>query len=164
MFGARKVKLSKWESSKGVAWEEISPDAVTSDLRTTDNTLSLWGMKDGEDEREIRDVVLALASGFERLDAVDLAWIPLEEVEGVQFVSTWGRTPVEGLGEKHLDARIENLGSLCRLAEILAKSMDGGMCASFSRKDVLEILEKAIEDGRLRKEGLHEKLRKKLGG
>ena len=42
MFLIRKIARAKWESKDDLSKEEIPADAVTVDLRTSDNVLSFW--------------------------------------------------------------------------------------------------------------------------
>ncbi|TVR63975.1 MAG: hypothetical protein EA420_06150 [Candidatus Competibacteraceae bacterium] len=74
---ARKITRPKWESREGFAAGEIPADAVTADLRTTGNTLSFWTCEPPPDDG-IRAVVLALATGADRLDRMDLVWVEEE--------------------------------------------------------------------------------------
>ena len=80
MFLARKITLAKWRSGKDLLEGEISADAVTVDLRTKENSLSFWQCGD-EAQTKIEDAALAIASGWERVDKLDIVWIAGEELE-----------------------------------------------------------------------------------
>ena len=82
MFLARKISRAKWDPKDDLADGEIAADAVTADLRTNGNRLSLWRCGDGTPE-EIDDVVLALIASYDRVGVCDVAWIAEEELTAV---------------------------------------------------------------------------------
>ena len=98
MFIARKVTHAKWEPKPGMHKGEIPADAVTSDLRTHDNALSFWQCGSGTD-RELKDVVLAIAAGRHNIDKVELVWVDDNDLcaEGQSMINTEGQTPVSDL-------------------------------------------------------------------
>ena len=71
---SRKITRAKWERRDGLANGEIPADAVTADLRTTDNTLSFWTFEDASDEG-IRATALVLATAADRVDRMDIVWV-----------------------------------------------------------------------------------------
>ena len=70
-FLARKINRVKCDPQPGIAPDEIPSDAVTADLRTTGNALSLWRCAEA-DETSLRRVVLAFAAGFDKPNRLDL--------------------------------------------------------------------------------------------
>lgn len=57
---ARKFTPAKWTGSKIPEGETVSADALTADLRTTNNALSTWACD--PDDRDVKEVALAFAS------------------------------------------------------------------------------------------------------
>jgi len=54
--------------------EGISADAVTTDLRTRNNNLSFWQCSE-KTNKEIENVVLAIAAGRDKIDRIDIVLI-----------------------------------------------------------------------------------------
>ena len=155
MYAVRKISRAKWEPrpQKGQDW--ISADAVTGDLRTKGNNLSLWSVEDPEDEKEFLDVVLALAASRERIEKIDIAWFRKEEAEdgGVTIVPTPGKTLVYELQEKHMDAQDLGMREIFLLAKIFAKAIRrDGAVKRVPKGKVKKLLESAVRDGRLSEE------------
>lgn len=142
---ARKISLAKWKDSS-----EISADAVTGDLRTTKNALSFWSIQSPSQE-ELEDVVLALASAFERIDKIDLTWIDAEGLRsaGIAMNASEGRTPVEGLKGRHVDVARLDLGRLGVVATMVSTAVARNSHRRWSDKEVLQILAKAVTENRL---------------
>lgn len=79
MFLARKITRAKWDTGQGLSAGEISADAVTSDLRTKENTLSFWNCRT-ETNGDVEDAVLAIAAAGDRLDRLDVVWLAYDEL------------------------------------------------------------------------------------
>ena len=58
MYLVRKITRAKWDRTDQLGEVEIPADAVTADLRTTDNALSLWASPDAAGDG-LTDAVLA---------------------------------------------------------------------------------------------------------
>lgn len=158
---ARKISRAKWDERDDLGAGEIAADAVTGDLRTSGNALSLWLCGAGGDS-EIRSVVLALAAAGGRLDKFDIAWVPVSDVEqaGILLRSTVRETRVGGLRDRHVDACSLDAVRLARFAGILGSYIRNGQYRRFTRAEVLGVLRESVRDGALdHPEGLPDKLR-----
>ncbi len=95
----RKIGRAKWDQKDDLPQGSIAADAVTTDLRTSGNKLSFWFCTADTDD-ELNEVVLALASGNDRPDKIDIAWFEtaLLEKDNVAIELSEGRTPVTGQG------------------------------------------------------------------
>ena len=108
MFLARKISREKWDairnSSLGLTAGEISADAVTGDLRTRDNALSVWHCRTDRNG-DIEDAALAIAAAGDRLDKIDIVWLADEELraDGHILKVTRGITPIKDLADRHVD-------------------------------------------------------------
>jgi hypothetical protein len=163
MVLVRKISLAKWSTSAPFAEGEISADAVTADLRTTGNALSMWkGCHQGETALE--DAVLALASGFERGDKLDVVWLEKRKLvkAGVSLQQTPGSTPIADLQDRHFDATELDLVRLGEVAKAVAHAVQTQQYHRFTKKDVLRLIAKAVVAKRVRLEDLKEKLRSEL--
>lgn len=95
-FLSRKFSRSKWEGCDPYKPDEIPADAITSDLRTSANTLSFWICTDEEvARRDLRTTVLAMAANYERLDKIDVCWISEAEAEDAGLILN----PSSGAGD-----------------------------------------------------------------
>ena len=142
---------------------EISGDAVTADLRTKDNALSFWECGDAASD-ELERVALALATAGDRLDKVELAWTPVEELESadVKLQKTPGRTLVTNMIECHVDACEVDLERLCSIATSVSESLDKDRYHRFTKAQVRAMIKSAIANGALDSSGLPEKIQAEL--
>lgn len=164
MFLARKITLSKWgELSTLPGPDGIPADAITVDLRTRKNKLSLWQCEPTNDD-DIKDVALALASKNTYTSKIDIAWISEDDLEGDDQIiqHTISDIPVPDLASKHADLCEINYGRLGRIADRLRIAITSGSYRRFRESEVITILNSAISNHRLEFTSLDENLRKKL--
>jgi hypothetical protein len=115
---ARKIARAKWEQKPELSAGEIAADAVTADLRTTDNTLSFWRCRTIAPD-DVKRAVLAVAATADRLDRLDVVYLEENAVSnaGLTMRDTLGDTPVASLRGLHVDvARLILRGSSRSLA------------------------------------------------
>ena len=158
---ARKVKRAKWDRRNGLAEGEISSHAVTVDLRaSTSCALSFWRCGDAS-EGAVRQVVLAIASGAERVDPVEVTWLSWTRLkdQGVVFEQTAGRTPVRSLVEEHVDAVNLDLTRLGIIAQEVSASLDDERFVKLTKKEVTDLLAHAVRDGSMPLAALSEDVR-----
>ncbi|TET33369.1 MAG: hypothetical protein E3J72_16915 [Planctomycetota bacterium] len=156
--------MAKWERNrKGLDSHEISADAVTVDLRTKGDRLSFW-LFESADEDYIDEAALALALGDkkDRLDRVHLAWVnrSLFEEDGLELEETRGITKVEDLCNQHIDAIHLDLTRLGKIANQFARAIrEHGQSRRLTKNKILQLIKKAIQDGRLLLADLDEKIK-----
>ena len=161
----RKISRAKWEPREELGSDAISADAVTSDLRTSGNRLSFWECADPENESELRQVILALAGAFDRIDKIDVVWIKRDAAEekGIVFKECKGRTRVADLQERHLDAIRLELNKLNVLAKLLASAVRiDKNCRRYTKNQVVEIIAEATRKGRISPDQLPPAIRKRV--
>lgn len=160
MFLARKVKLAKWAANPLLADGEISADAVTADLRTRQLSLSFWECGSGE-ESQLMDVVLALASGADQIETIDLVWLQEEDLrnDGHAVSRQEGRTAVADLASRHVEVGRLDYVRLGRVAALVVDAIDDGRCQSFKRARVVSALTDAVRVGRVPPHDLAPKVR-----
>lgn len=147
-FLARKFSRAKWSAVPGIAPGEIPADAISADLRTSSNSLSLWLCGEADDSA-LRGVVLALASGCDRLDRLDVVWIDQASIERERIAlhQTRGRTPVVDMIDKHMDADELDLNRLGVIARLIHDALGAERCSRFSRQQVLDGILDGVERG-----------------
>lgn len=163
----RKIARAKWERNclvtDGERPARIPADAITADLRTQGNTLSMWRCWDASDE-EICNIVIALVAGFERLDRVQVVWFGEADItSSVTLVSSPGNTPVADMRDRHVDAVDMDYEKLGVVAREIHRSLGMSRCRMFSRRDVERLLKHAVQEGRVALGDLGEKVRLALG-
>ena len=161
MFLARMITRPKWEPKQGLASDEIPADAITADLRTSNNALSFWQCGEATDS-EISTAVLAIAAGRDRLQKLDIVWIPQDELVGHQMRSTRGRTPVRALIQSHVDVCHLDYGRLGQIGEQVAVAIRRDRFKRFSQGVIRDLLVEAVQNGSVSEEDLAETLRSEI--
>jgi hypothetical protein len=125
------------------------------------NALSVWEVAGSED---LETAVLAIATGFDRLDAIDVVMLPSEAVvaAGLQIEQTDGRTPVLDLVQTHRGLANLTYRSLGTVANLVLGSLAHNMWKRYSLAEIRKIINDAINAGRLEKEQLQERVRARL--
>lgn len=74
----RKINRSKWpqEDEKNVF--KVASDAITICLKSCGNTLSVWEI---DNEQNLDEAVLALASGFQHLESIDVVMLESDRLK-----------------------------------------------------------------------------------
>jgi hypothetical protein len=144
----RKISRAKWQTFVHENGKPVTADAVTGDLRTRYNNLSLWKISDLS---EIHEAALAIVSGQERLDAIDLAALDEKELieKGFSIQDTLGETPVKDLQEIHRDIVSLTCNDLHPLAQVVISSFRQERVTRISKKGILDIVTDAIKSERL---------------
>ena len=160
---ARKFTPAKWTASKIPEGETVSADAVTADLRTTNNALSTWACD--SEERDVKEIALAFASTINRPDKICFILLHRPELEalGIQVSQTAGETRVSDLLPRHHDLIELGLIKLGRLAEYIAGlTLQDKDCYIFSKEQFCKIVCDAISANRLSLEELKDDFKKEI--
>ena len=158
MLLARMITLAKWKDQEDLSAGEVSADAVTADLRTRSNSLSFWKCSD---DTQISDAILALASARDRLDKIEVVWVKSEDLQTVtdQLTPTKGKTPVADLIDKHVDVYSLDYTRLGAVANVIKAALSEMQFSKLSKKEVKELIAKALSNDRLRAEDLRPRLK-----
>ena len=150
MFLARKITRAKWETKLELSAGEISADAVTSDLRTQENSLSFWQCGTGE-EAEVKEAVLAIASARDRVDRLDLVWLADDELraDGQTLKNTAGRTPITELARRHVDVCRLDYVRLGKVARRVVIAIEEDRYLRLTKVRVTKLLAAAVGQGRI---------------
>jgi hypothetical protein len=158
MYLARKVTLSKWNNMTDIDQGQV-PGDVSYDIRTNSNKLSVW-LKQDDSTESTEEVALALASGLQRFDKMDILWIEKRKIEeaGFEVHPSPGRTPVASLVNNHFDIVGLHFSDLSRLASLFAESIAANMTKRLTQKKLESIVVSAVEAERLSIDKLDPKL------
>ena len=159
----REITRAKWCKGAGLLNDEIPADAVTVDLRTSNNKLSFW--RCGTYEKVLLDdLALAMASAADRVDRMDFVWMQQDELEdkSVKFVGTKGLTPVEALVDKHVDALSLDFVRLGQIARSVDNALQSDRYRRFTKKEIAGVLMHAVQAGRVQLDELREKVQEEV--
>ncbi|WP_124116125.1 hypothetical protein [Paenibacillus xylanexedens] len=149
-FLVRKVTKSKWPNSDAdVDIANVSADAVSSCLRTSQNKLSTWEI---ESLDKIEDAVLALISNADRIENMDVITIEKDNIRGLGFIldeQTPGKTVVDDLKDTHIDICELNYKTIGEFAAVIVSAFKEERHLRFTRRAIEGIVKKAISDGRV---------------
>lgn len=156
----RKVTRAKWSSSE-LGEGEIPADAISVDLRTSGNTLSLW---ESPSPGELHEVVLALAAAGDRIDKIDVVFIDRQRIDdlGIELSRTPGDTPVLDLVSRHVDATRLDMVRLGSFASELSRALRAEQHRRWSKKHVAKIVAAAVDAGRVAFESLGAKVQEEV--
>lgn len=163
MLLAHKINRAKWDPKPTLGAEEIAADAVTADLRTTDNAISFWKC-DSDSDEQIQDVVLALASTGTRVDKIDIALVNSDEVvaAGLHLEDTKGKTPVARLEDRHVDIDRLDLVRLGTVAQLVRNAIKAGAFRRLPKKAVLDLLVRGVRNNDIAMTAVNDDLRTEL--
>lgn len=165
---ARSISIAKWDEREYVSGGEVRADSLIC-LRTRDDGLSFW-VCDGDQESSIKEVILAQAAGKDRAETLQLVMVSRASVEGegIELRQTPGITPIETLRDKHVDAVQLTGTDLLKIAHLIARTLRSEESERWyhriTRNEVLEILQAAVDDGRVQITELASKIQEELSG
>ncbi len=162
-YFARKISRPKWEVKPFMNPDEISADAITSCLRTTNNTLSLWECSTREDH--ISEVILAIVTSMDRIDRIHIILLRRDELEadGLTLISNPGNTPIVDLRDRHVDVVNLEMKKLCSIARKRATNVRNDQdFHQFTRAHVKEMLRDTVMSDRVGIDQLKENVQREL--
>ncbi|MGA2443011.1 MAG: hypothetical protein ABSH08_18825 [Tepidisphaeraceae bacterium] len=154
----RKIRKNRWYRDKKPEWlqpGDVPADSVT-DLKTTDNKLSVYQCNDPD--AEIDRVVAALAAS----GPVDYALIDRKQIDEaeISMQPSPGTTPDEKANGLHHDLVALSGEKILRLAKIIFD--DRVLIKRVLPKKVMEMISAGIAAGRISRDKLSEKMRSKI--
>lgn len=163
MFLARKITLKKWENSITSRLLYTAADAITADLRTSNNRLSLWQCREiDKSSQDIIDTVLAMGSAADQINKMDIVLLADEELRKDSQVIEYSpaETPVVDLSIQHADLCEMNYRLLGRLAYRINDAVRDERCFRFSKEEVVKILRDANQNERLNTARLSDRIKR----
>ena len=137
----------------------ISADAL-SDLRTTNNCISTWYVGEKKDI-DIKNGVLALASGFRSLEDIKVVFIDDKKLNdaGLEIQESDGNTKIKAFEKLHRDIAFLNSGKLQKLAKIILESIWEANTTDIHKETLIRWLLAALNDKMLEFKSLDKNLR-----
>ena len=142
---------AKWGEKPYLAGNEISADALTTDLRTTEGRLSFWNTENSARDY-FKDIALAIAATWQRIDRMNIVFIDkkLIEQKGISFEDTAGITPLEDFKKYHCEAIHLDVQRIVKVAQCVAQAIRiGNQQYLFTTSEIVEILREGISKKRI---------------
>ncbi|MDC5054800.1 hypothetical protein OHW28_17675 [Acinetobacter baumannii] len=170
----RKISKAKWPSEEEIAAKEsdldiipsVRADALTTCLKTSQNTLSVWAVENSTDE-EIEKAILALITNakLERLNRIQVVYFSKEDVIslGLPLEATDGDTVIDSLSKLHNDLIDLNYEKLGKVSQLIISSLRSENLKTYNENKLKNILLKAIKEEIVDQKLLHPSLQDKLG-
>lgn len=161
-FYVRKISPAKWpQKGQDLPLEQYRADAITGDIRTTEDTISLWMIEHLE---ELESAVLALASGVDKMITYNVLVIPEEKITeyGFKLAETEGDMPVDMLIHAHRDIMGVTYEGLGLFARLITDSINSDGLRTITRKRVKSLILEAYKDGRINRSKLKERMLKEI--
>lgn len=157
----RKIEKAKWMQNDILNGEEVSADAITNCTRTIKNTLSLWFI---QDESNLDDAVLALASQAQHIETIDIVMLDESSLkaEGLNMENSQLELPVKRLNDSHFDVVGLNYSSLGIFASFIVSELKLEKVKRYTKAKIIKILQDSIGSGELQKENLNDNIRSKV--
>lgn len=167
----RKFNRPKWEPNSAIpnSINDLPADALTSCLRTSGNTLSVWEA-DEPVWGEFDDVLAALFSSLDgpsRSDIILLEKEAINSVDGVELIHNEGVTPADpSTNRKHRDIAKLKHSSISALASIILNELEqkeSSLVKRYREKEVIDIVKRFLEEEKIDKDKLSDRWLIKLG-
>ena len=99
-FWVRKIDKGKWLENDIMNGQDVSADAITRCMKTTDNKLSVWEIVD---ESEMNDVAVALSFVQEHLETIDVVPLEIDRMKtgGIEWEDVDGVTKLPHMVKRH---------------------------------------------------------------
>jgi len=139
--------------------EDVPADAVTSEFRTKNNTLSIWRVAD---KAAPEHGILAIALSSSVIEAMDFVLFDEDAVndEGLSAIRTDpGKNPYLCAAGRHFDIsdmRLRSLSSLCLIYK------NKSCIIKKTKKELRDLIETAYDKGRIDLEAANDGIRKDL--
>ena len=165
MYYLRKISRGRWPDENKIlsaTLEDIEAYCVINEFKPIDqNQISVWKV---ENEDDLTDALIALASNRERLDSVFAVTIPAEYLSRLEIEEQEGDSPTIGINDKHRCVSNLNYVTLGELIVAIIESLkdESNLCRR-NKSKMREILKTAYDNNKLDIDKTKEWLKKELG-
>jgi len=168
----RKIDKGKWLQNNITADEDVSADAITICLRTSQNKLSVWKVST---ETDIKEGILAIVSSGDHLEAIDIVTIDCQRIasKGINVTQNLEQslTRVEDLKNTHYEITDLTYPKLGIIANCIVDSFKKGQITNCCKEGqvircteryLIQIVQEATRIGRAKKEDFPDSIQRKL--
>lgn len=132
---------------------------MTSELKTDQNTLSLWEANSPE---EVDDVFVALASNLESIGAMTVLKIEEEWLKDFEIDNQLGDTPAIDINAKHHNVIGLNYVNMAGIIQGIVGSLAAAGLERRTKTEMRKLLVEAYKMGKLDMERMSERLRNEI--
>jgi hypothetical protein len=157
----RKVNKAKWFQIDILNDDDVSADALTNCLKTTNNTLSVWHI---ESETDLDSAILAIVANQDHLDTIDIVILEESSLQGynINIVASPGETPVTSLINAHRDLSQLTFSKIHDIKNHIVERIRNDKLKRYTVASLKRILNSAIERGLLKRDDLKEPIKRKI--
>lgn len=159
----RKINKAKWFKSNIniTQTNDVSADAITNCLKTTEDTLSVWQIDSAED---LEQAVLALVANQDHLDTIDVVILEQSSLNehDLSIVASPGNTSVESLVETHRNITNLTFSKIGFIKNHIVERIRSDHIKRFTKGTLKKLINKSIKNGLIRREDLKESIQKKI--
>ena len=160
----RRIDRARWDTDEADSDEFFSADAITCDLKTTQNALSVWEVGSVDQSGQ---AVLAMVAQFKDIaDAIDVVLLSPEYLyeNGIEYAYCSGLTPVKDLVETHVDVTDLTYVKLGVVARHIRSRISANHWRRYTLEEQVSLLRQAIGDKRLSLESVNKNYRRLIQG
>jgi len=156
----RRINRVKWEQivDTGIN-KDVSADAITNCLKTLNNDLSVWHI---ESDADLEKAILALITGSSQTKLSTLHIVIIDETvalnKGLNLANTKGDTVIKELVNIHKDLTNLTYSKLGIVKDLIVDCIKGSRTAFYTRRQLKDLITKALKDGKVDKLDLHKDL------
>ena len=160
----RAINRENWpEPEDHATAHDLDADALN-DLKTQDNTMSVWY---AEDDVELRKAIVAYLASMDKwveLEEVDFIVIDAKDIEdaGIKLIKTPNFTYIQDYQELHRDLTELKYDSIEQIADIVIKSINKEQDKIVDRGMIRELFSEVVKSGKLQSTVIDKSKHKKL--
>lgn len=163
-FFLRAINRENWpEPEEHATVYDLDADALN-DLKTQENTMSVWCAETEEDLRVAIVAYLASMDKWVELEAVEFIAINSKDVEdvGIKYDRVPNFTYISEYQTKHRDLIELKYDSIEKLADIVIKSINEGRDYVIDKGQIRELFTEVVKAGKLHSDNIEKSRHKKL--
>lgn len=163
-FFLRAINRENWpEPEEHATIHDLDADALN-DLKTQENTMSVWYAENEEDLHSAIVAYLASMDKWVELEAVEFIAINLKDVEaaGIKCDKIPNFTYISEYQTKHRDLIELKYDSIEKLADIVIKSIGEGRDYIIDKGQIRELFAEVVQAGKLHSDDIEKSRHKKL--
>lgn len=167
-FFLRAINRENWpEPEDGATIYDLDADALN-DLKSSENTMSVWCAETEEDLKNAIVAYLASMDKWVEVEAVEFIAINSTDIEneGIEYEAVPNFTYIKEYENKHRDLIKLKYGSIEKLANLVIKSINEGRDYIVDRGQIREYFTEVVQENKLSStdipKGNHKKLKRML--
>lgn len=167
-FFLRAINRENWpEPEEHATVYDLDADALN-DLKSQENTMSVWCAETEEDLKNAIVAYLASMDKWVEVEAVEFIAINSKDIEsaGIEYNKVPNFTYIKEYETKHRDLIKLKYGSIEKLADLVIKSINNGRDYIVDKGQIREMFTEVVQVGKLCSEdipkGKHKKLKRLL--